>query len=222
LFDRLSARHGGAITRMLTVQYRMHEAIMEWPSRELYDGRLEAHPSVARHLLSGLPGVAASPDTIAPLVFIDTAGCGFEEAVEPEGDSKRNDGEAAVVARHLESLFAAGLSPADAAVITPYNAQVDRLRAALAPAHPGLEIGSVDGFQGREKEAVVISLVRSNHRGDVGFLSDDRRTNVAVTRARRHLAVIGDSATISRHAFLGRLVEHCQARGEYRSAWEYR
>jgi len=222
LFDRLSEKHGERITRMLTVQYRMHRSIMEWPSAELYSGRLEAHASVASHLLSGIPGVAATDETQAPLWLIDTAGCGFEEAVEAEGDSKLNEGEAGVVAAHLERLFAAGLKHEDAAVITPYNAQVDRLRARLEEAYPGLEIGSVDGFQGREKEAVVISFVRSNDRGEVGFLADDRRTNVAVTRARRHLALIGDSATISRHPFLARLVDHCQARGEYRSGWEYR
>jgi ATP-dependent RNA/DNA helicase IGHMBP2 len=222
LFDRLHARHGEAVSRMLTVQYRMHERIMEWPSRELYGGRLVAHPSVATHLLRDLPGVAPCPDTESPLVFIDTAGADLEETVEAEGDSKANEGEADIAARHVEALLAAGLRAEDIAVITPYNAQVDRLRARLSAAHPLLEIGSVDGFQGREKEAVVISLVRSNPRGEVGFLADDRRTNVAVTRARRHLAVIGDSATISRHGFLARLVAHCEARGEYRSAWEYR
>ncbi len=222
LFDRLASRHADAITRMLTVQYRMHERIMEWPSRELYEGRLEAHPSVARHLLCELPGVSATPETHTPLLFIDTAGCGLEEEVEAEGDSKLNEGEVELVAKHLGMLFEAGLDPGSAAVITPYNAQVDRLRARLGTAYPDLEIGSVDGFQGREKEAIVISLVRSNARGDVGFLSDDRRTNVAVTRARRHLAVIGDSATVSRHGFLARLVEHFQGRGEYRSGWEFR
>jgi ATP-dependent RNA/DNA helicase IGHMBP2 len=222
LFQRLQARHGDAITRMLTIQYRMHERIMEWPSRELYEGRLEAHASVAAHLLRDLPGVTLSPETEAPLVFIDTAGCDLEEVVDAEGDSKANDGEADIAVAHVERLLAAGLRPEQIALITPYNAQVDRLRARLSTAHPLLEIGSVDGFQGREKEAIVISLVRSNPRGEVGFLADDRRTNVAVTRARRHLAVIGDSATISRHAFLGRLVAHCEAKGDYRSAWEYR
>jgi ATP-dependent RNA/DNA helicase IGHMBP2 len=221
LFDRLAARHGESILRMLTVQYRMHREIMAWPSRELYEGRLEAHASVAGHLLAQLPGLAATSETQAPLLFIDTAGCGFEESIDPEGESKWNEGEMGTVARHLEALVAAGLSPTQVAVITPYNAQVDRLRAALLPLHPGLEIGSVDGFQGREKEAIVISLVRSNPRGEVGFLADDRRTNVAITRARRHLAVVGDSSTVASHGFLARFIEHCQQRGAYRSAWEY-
>ncbi len=99
--------------------------------------------------------------------------------------------------------------------------QVARLRRRLHTAYPALEIGSVDGFQGREKEAVVISMVRSNARGDVGFLADERRMNVAVTRARRHVAIIGDSATVSSHPFLGRLMQYSQKKGEYRTAWEY-
>ncbi|HZN59744.1 MAG TPA: IGHMBP2 family helicase [Planctomycetota bacterium] len=222
LFERLAERLGAAAMRMLTVQYRMHERIMEWPSRELYSSRLVAHPSVARHLLEQLAGIATIDETSAPLWFIDTAGCGFEEEQEAEGGSRRNEGEAGVVAAHLQRLLDAGVPARSIGVITPYNAQVDCLRSRLGAAHPDLEIGTVDGFQGREKEAILISLVRSNPRGEVGFLADDRRTNVAVTRARRHLAIVGDSATISRHEVLSRLVDHCQASGEYRSAYEYR
>jgi superfamily I DNA and/or RNA helicase len=103
-------------------------------------------------------------------------------------------------------------------VITPYNAQVQLLRRLLEGIE-GLEIGTVDGIQGREKEAVVISLVRSNENGEVGFLAELRRLNVAVTRARRHLCVVGDSATLSCHPDLSRLVDHLQAQGEHRSAW---
>ena len=84
-----------------------------------------------------------------------------------------------------------------------------------------VEVNTVDGFQGREKEAVVISMVRSNPDGSVGFLTDDRRTNVAITRARRHVAVIGDSATIANHPFLARFVAYCEQHGTYKSAWEY-
>ena len=103
-------------------------------------------------------------------------------------------------------------------MLTPYNAQVQALRAALG-GHAGLEIGTVDGLQGREKEAVVLSLVRSNDRGEIGFLAELRRLNVALTRARRHLCVVGDSATLSCDAELARLVEHLQQHGEHRSAW---
>jgi superfamily I DNA and/or RNA helicase len=85
---------------------------------------------------------------------------------------------------------------------------------------PGLEIDSVDGFQGREKEAVVLSLVRSNAEGEIGFLADVRRTNVALTRARRCLVVIGDSATLSALPFYARMVEHFESKGGYHTVWE--
>jgi superfamily I DNA and/or RNA helicase len=85
---------------------------------------------------------------------------------------------------------------------------------------PGLEIDSVDGFQGREKEAVVCSMVRSNPEGDVGFLADVRRTNVALTRARRKLIVVGDSATLAHHPFYQRLLTYFESLEAYRSVWE--
>jgi len=221
LFDRLASRHGDAVLRMLTVQYRMHRDIMAWPSRELYEGRLEAHASVAGHLLEQLPGLATTADTGIPLLFIDTAGCGFEESVDPEGESKWNEGEMGIIAKHLAALAAAGLSPSQIGVITPYNAQVDRLRAALVPLYPGLEIGSVDGFQGREKEAVILSLVRSNDQGEIGFLQDQRRLNVALTRARRLLIIVGDSATIASQPLFADFVRHAEETGAHRSAWDW-
>ena len=84
-----------------------------------------------------------------------------------------------------------------------------------------LEISTVDGFQGREKEAIIISMVRCNSRGEVGFLADSRRMNVAVTRARRHVALVTDAETASADPFLKRLVEYFEQHGEYASASEY-
>ena len=104
-------------------------------------------------------------------------------------------------------------------MIAPYSAQVRRLRELLRDV-PGLEIDSVDGFQGREKEAVVLSLVRSNAEGEIGFLADVRRTNVALTRARRELIVVGDSATLSDLPFYARLFEYFEAIGAYHTVWE--
>jgi len=86
---------------------------------------------------------------------------------------------------------------------------------------PGLEIDTVDGFQGREKEAVLISLVRSNPKGEIGFLGDIRRMNVAMTRARRKLLIVGDSATLGGHPFYLRLLEYCESLGAYRTVWDY-
>ena len=221
LFARLAAApFGGDITRMLTVQYRMHETIMGWTSQALYGGRLEAAPAVRAHRLCDLEGVATTNDTQAVFLLLDTAGCGLDENETTDDGSKANPGEAAVVTRHVENLLAAGVATHLIAVITPYNAQLQLLRERLR-SHAGLEISTVDGFQGREKEAIVLSLVRSNQDGVVGFLADQRRLNVAVTRARRHVAIVGDSATLANDAFLAGLMEYGQAHGEHRSAWEY-
>jgi ATP-dependent RNA/DNA helicase IGHMBP2 len=218
LMERVVELFGDAVTRLLKVQYRMHEAIMMFPSVELYGGELAADPSVSGHLLRGLAGVAASPLTETPVEFIDTAGAGYDEELEPDGQSRLNRQEAAVVERKVRALLEAGVAATDVAVIAPYAAQVRLLRERLPVA--GLEVDSVDGFQGREKEAVVISLVRSNPEGEIGFLGDIRRMNVALTRARRKLLVIGDSATLAAHPFYQRLFEYFEGIGAYHSVWE--
>lgn len=186
LFDRLLSLHGPSIKRMLTTQYRMHEKIMTFPSRELYENKLIAADSVKERLLKDVAyDVEATEDTSEPLVFYDTQGGDFPEKTDDDvgkhkmllSDSKSNDLEAAVVSKHVENLIAAGVRPEDIAVVTPYNAQVALLAQSLREKYPGLELGSVDGFQGREKEAVVVSLVRSNTKNEVGFLAEKRRLN---------------------------------------------
>lgn len=219
LFERLAKPpHGAALARMLTTQYRMHEAIQGWSCATFYDGALKPAAAVRGHLLHDLPDVVRTELTETPLLFVDTAGCGFDETEGEDDGSRHNPGEAAVVAAIVNQLLEAGVHKEHIAVITPYSAQVRALRERLG-GHEGLEIGTVDGLQGREKEAVVVSLVRSNERGEVGFLAELRRLNVAVTRARRHLCVVGDSATLAAHAGLCSLVDHLQAHGAYRSAY---
>ncbi|NXB39494.1 SMBP2 protein, partial [Eulacestoma nigropectus] len=221
LMERLAGHYGERAVRMLTVQYRMHRDIMEWASSELYGGRLSAHPSVAQHLLRDLPGVSSTEETGIPLLLIDTAGCGlFELEVEDE-QSKGNPGEVQLVGMHVQALVDAGVKAKDIAVVAPYNLQVDMLRQHLCHSHPELEIKSVDGFQGREKEAVILSFVRSNRKGEVGFLAEERRINVAVTRARRQVAVVCDSHTVGSRPFLRRLLDHLSQHGLVRSAFEY-
>ncbi|XP_026706235.1 DNA-binding protein SMUBP-2 [Athene cunicularia] len=221
LMERLTERYGEKVVRMLTVQYRMHQAIMQWASMEMYGGRLTAHPSVAQHLLKDLPGVTSTEETSIPLLLIDTAGCGlFELEVEDE-QSKGNPGEVQLAGLHIQALVEAGVKARDIAVVAPYNLQVDMLREHLCHRYPELEVKSVDGFQGREKEAVILSFVRSNRRGEVGFLSEERRINVAVTRARRHVAIICDTHTVTSQAFLKRLVDYFSGHGEVRTAFEY-
>jgi len=218
LMERLIRDLGGGIARRLTTQYRMHEAIMGFSSEEFYESSLVADSSVSGHLLQDLPGVTAGPLTGSPLQFVDTAGAGYDEELEPDGESRRNPAEAELVGKQIEGLLDAGLAPRDIAVIAPYAAQVRLMREQLAI--EGLEIDTVDGFQGREKEAVVISLVRSNANGEIGFLGDTRRMNVALTRARRKLIVIGDSATIAAHPFYERLLGYFELHGAYKTVWE--
>ncbi len=219
LFERLAAPPlGPVVARMLTTQYRMHAKIQAWSAATFYGGALQPAAAVAAHLLHHLPDVMQTELTETPLLFVDTAGCGFDETQGPDDGSRHNPGEAAVVAALVGQLLEAGVRGDHIAVITPYSAQVRLLRDRLG-GHHGLEIGTVDGLQGREKEAVVLSLVRSNDRGEVGFLAELRRLNVALTRARRHLCVVGDSATLAAHPGLCSLIDHLQAHGAYRSAW---
>jgi ATP-dependent RNA/DNA helicase IGHMBP2 len=223
LQERLIKRYGEpTISRRLTTQYRMHETIMAFSSREFYAGELIASDEAGSHLLCDLPGVERSPLTETPLEFIDTAGASYSEELEPDGESRRNPEEAALVVRKVAALVAAGIKPNQIAVISPYAAQVRLLRELLSNAanEDGSEIDTVDGFQGREQEAVIISLVRSNNTGEIGFLGDTRRMNVAWTRARRKLIVIGDSATIGGHPFYQRMLEYFEATGSYRTVWE--
>ncbi|HZZ82864.1 MAG TPA: AAA domain-containing protein [Gemmataceae bacterium] len=218
LMERLVERFGSLVTRRLNVQYRMHEAIMAYSSQSFYDGDLVAHASVRSQLLCNLPGVSATRLTQTPIQFIDTAGAGYEEQMEQNGSSRFNPQEAGLVDRQVHAMLAAGIPAAAIAVIAPYAAQVRLLREKLQMA--GLEIDSIDGFQGREKEVVLLSLVRSNPQGEVGFLADIRRMNVALTRARRKLLVIGDSATLSCHPFYQGLIAYFESIGAYTSVWE--
>jgi ATP-dependent RNA/DNA helicase IGHMBP2 len=218
LIERLAKQIGPSIVRRLDVQYRMHEQIMEFSSAEFYQGELVADESVRSHTLLGLTGVSEHRLTESPLTLLDTAGASYDEEQETEGSSRVNRQEGELVVKQVEMLLATGLQPEQLAVITPYAAQARLLRELIKV--PNLEIDTVDGFQGREKEAVIVSLVRSNDRGEIGFLSDVRRMNVALTRARRKLIVVGDTSTVAGHAFYGRLIEHFEKFGAYRTVWE--
>jgi superfamily I DNA and/or RNA helicase len=219
LFDRLKDILPANLQTLLRVQYRMHEEIMRFPSEQFYEGKLLAHESVAAHTADQLPGVSSTPLTCRPVTFIDTAGAGFDENWNEMLESRENKGEAALAVKVLYELLGAGLRPKDVSILTPYVAQAKLLKTLAR--EPGLEIGSVDGFQGREKEAVIVSLVRSNEGGQIGFLSDMRRLNVAITRARRCLVVIGDGVTIARHPVYAKFVAHADALDSHRSSYEW-
>ncbi|HXT00890.1 MAG TPA: AAA domain-containing protein [Elusimicrobiota bacterium] len=219
LFDRLKEILPKNVQTLLRVQYRMHENIMKFPSEQFYEGKLLAHESVAKHTADELPGVSATALTSNPVTFIDTAGAGFDESWNDLLESRENKGEAQLAVKILYELLGSGMKPKDVAILTPYVAQAKLLKTMAR--EPGLEIGSVDGFQGREKEAVILSLVRSNEGGQIGFLGDLRRLNVAITRARRCLIVIGDGVTIARHPVYEKFVAHADALDAHRSSYEW-
>jgi ATP-dependent RNA/DNA helicase IGHMBP2 len=219
LFERLSQERGEHFTRLLSVQYRMHPALMQFPSDRSYGGRLVAAPGLAEHTLENL-GARPDPLRPGPLVFLDTAGKGFLEERSEADPSTKNPGQGERVAIEVERLLARGVAPEAIGLITPYDAQVRWLRARLAlQCQRGLEIASVDAFQGREKEAIVVDLVRCNDEGELGFLRDVRRMNVALTRAKRFLLVVGDSATLACDDYYRAFMDAAEAQGAALSAW---
>lgn len=206
-------------TRLLNVQYRMHETIMGFSNQRFYAGALRADASVANHRLP-------LPDHL-PVFFIDTAGCGFEEMVRPPHQSRYNPGEFSILREHMYEMLGIldGHPLPSIALISPYREQVTYMEkeAASDPILKplSLSIRTIDGFQGQERDVVYISLVRSNEKAEIGFLRDYRRMNVAMTRARKQLVVIGDSATIGADPFYLAFLSYCEQHGTYRTAWEY-
>ncbi|XP_007029793.2 PREDICTED: DNA-binding protein SMUBP-2 [Theobroma cacao] len=227
LLERAATMHEGVLATMLTTQYRMNDAIAGWASKEMYDGELKSSPSVGSHLLVDSPFVKPTWITQCPLLLLDTRmpygslSVGCEEHLDPAGTgSFYNEGEADIVVQHVFYLIYAGVSPTAIAVQSPYVAQVQLLRDRLDefPEAAGVEVATIDSFQGREADAVIISMVRSNTLGAVGFLGDSRRMNVAVTRARKHVAVVCDSSTICHNTFLARLLRHIRYFGRVKHA----
>ena len=218
MFERLLALYGDKIRVMLEVQYRMNEEIAEFPNNEFYEGRLRADERVRRQTIAELvPSITELEFVMAdkPLVFIDTAySAGFEERMRRGSTSRENEGEARLVKFIVERLLDAGVRAEDIAVISPYDDQVALIRMMLRV--EGLEIKTVDGFQGREKEVVIVSFVRSNKFGDIGFLGDLRRLNVSITRAKRKLILIGDSQTLGSESCYRRLIALAKSRGGYK------
>lgn len=224
LFEKCIAHHSTAGV-LLETQYRMHETIMEFPSLSFYDSRLKAHESVAHHRLNeNLPEDHA---VNWPLEWVDTAGCGFNEVLDPESKSFGNPEEGNLLGQHLEQLLADEgfpTEPVSIGVIAPYRRQVETLKAQLKPTLPAnvsLQIETVDSFQGQERDIIYLSLVRSNDTGEIGFLQDLRRINVAMTRARKKLVLVGDSATLANHRFYRELHEFVEAYGKWCSGWDY-
>ncbi len=217
LLEKTAGLHPESVVR-LNEQYRMHKDIMGYSSKVFYQDALKAHHSVADRLLFA---------DDAPINFIDTAGCSFEEKLD--GTSTTNPDEAAFLVKHLSHLVDNLKTDSfpSIAIVSPYKQQVQLLTAliddneALAPYRKQIAVNTIDSFQGQERDVVYISLTRSNAGGTIGFLADTRRMNVAMTRAKKKLVVIGDSATLSKSKFYGDFIEYTEKLAAYHSAWEY-
>lgn len=255
IFDRLINLHlnHSIFTCFLNIQYRMNELIMEFPNKELYNGKLIAAESCKDKTCLDLPNVEENDDTRETIIFYDTQGDNF-----PENDSitdnrnfnnligvssKYNVGECLIVLKHVKSLTSSGLTESDIGIISPYSAQVGKLRKLLRSGFiddeeeiemmknlslststgnpnifPNIEISTVDGFQGREKEVIILSLVRSNDQREVGFLKDFKRLNVSISRSKKQLCIIGDIETLSKSniKFLKNWCDWCEENADIR------
>ncbi len=222
LLEKTVALHPQSVV-LLNEQYRMNEMIMHYSSSVFYGNKLKASESVAKHLLF---------ETDTPISFIDTAGCGFEE--KQEGTSLINTEEAHFLFKHLSDFIDSSLKYhftkenfPSIAVISPYKQQVMLLQdlfknSTLYSSYSGsISINTIDSFQGQERDIVYIGLTRSNNESKIGFLADIRRMNVAMTRARKKLVVVGDSSTLSQHPFYDNFIKWTMENNTWISAWEF-
>jgi ATP-dependent RNA/DNA helicase IGHMBP2 len=222
--------HLDNVSVMLNTQYRMHEHIMNFSNKKFYQNNLIADASVKDTVLSFDPNEFLLH---TPLDFIDTAGCGYNEIINPESLSIANPEEAQLLIKHLK-LVLEQYSQSNKSgkritigIISPYKEQVQYLINKVAEDEDfnnyrsQIAIKTVDGFQGQERDIIYISLVRSNDLKEIGFLNDIRRMNVALTRAKKKLVVIGDSATLANHAFYKSFLDYTESINAYKSAWEF-
>lgn len=217
------------ISSLLTRQYRMHNAIMSFSNAYFYNNALEADLTVKDSVLDA----TSDSDLLnKPVELIDTAGCSFDEVQNPETLSLLNRGEADLLYKHLDLLleqysYSKPEHKITIGIISPYKEQIELLKEKFLEHNYGnqpvghISVRTIDGFQGEERDTIYISLVRSNSDSEIGFLSDIRRMNVALTRARRKLVVIMDTSTIGNHPFYKAFIEYCEKNGFYKSAWEF-
>lgn len=210
LMERIVENKPETIT-LLKMQYRMNEQIMKFSSEWFYHGMVESAPTVSHR------GIL---DYDTPMMWIDTAECDGKEEFVGENFGRINRAEAELtlqtLQQYLEKIGKQRIleESIDVGIISPYRAQVQLLRKELRkreffrPYRHLLTVNTVDGFQGQERDIILISLVRSNDGGDIGFLRDLRRMNVAITRARMKLIILGSSETMTSHPFYKKLYEY--------------
>ncbi|MDC0230962.1 AAA domain-containing protein [Aureispira] len=207
---------------LLDTQYRMHNTIMGFSNLQFYNNQLKSDDSVSNWQLKLVDGTSGTP-----LEFIDTAGCSFEEKINPESLSYFNPEEYYVLRQHLDNLLVIiGDQVISIGIISPYREQVIAIQDAIVKdfdhfPNANIEVNTIDAFQGQERDVIYISMVRSNDNNEIGFLKDTRRMNVAMTRAKKKLVIIGDSATLASNKFYADFLDYCDETGAYGSAWDW-
>ncbi len=204
---------------LLDTQYRMNSSIMDFSNQYFYQGKLKAHSSNMDHKIF-------AEDNI--IEFIDTAGTGFEETLDPDTRSRYNKGEVDILLEHMYQYIDL-VSDFDAysiGIVSPYKEQTRLIKKIIEgdtklAAFKNIDVDTIDSFQGQERDIVYILLVRSNAKGEIGFLNDYRRMNVAMTRAKKKLVILGDSATIGNDEFYQQYLDYVDQKGTYRTAWEF-
>lgn len=208
--------------QLLNVQYRMNDQIMGFSNQEFYNNQLQAADFVKDWRL-----VTAEGEDLLPVEYIDTAGCGFEEKVNHESLSYFNPEEYGVLRMHLDKLLSlAGDQKISIGIVSPYKEQVIHIQQNIKTdfdhfPDADITVDTIDSFQGQERDVIYISMVRCNDKNEIGFLKDTRRMNVAMTRARKKLIIIGDSVTLSSFQFYSRFVTYAEKTGSYTTAWEW-
>ena len=214
MFERFSSLYPNAL-HTLQIQYRMNEKINTFSSCEFYECKVKTDEKIKNITIKDL-GISSYEDFAGevPIVFFDTAGK-FLEKVKSFSFSKYNPLEAEFVINIIEKLKLAGAKEEHIGVITPYKDHEEFIKKLLSSKFqvPSVEVKSVDGFQGREKEIIILSLVRANEKEEIGFLNDIRRLNVSITRAKRKLIIIGDSKTLSVHKTYEDLIQYIKKNG---------
>ncbi|MCQ2145219.1 MAG: AAA domain-containing protein [Bacteroidales bacterium] len=211
LMEKIVSSHPESVS-LLQVQYRMNEDIMRFSSDYFYEGKVQSAPSVKSRFI-------LDPEIDDPVVWVNTAGMDCNEEFVQESFGRINKPEADLSIQQLKDYFTK-IGPrrimedhVDVGIISPYKAQVQYIRQRVKsdpffkPYRHLVTINTVDGFQGQERDVIIISLVRANENGEIGFLRDLRRMNVAMTRARMKLIIMGDASTLTRHPFYRKLYE---------------
>jgi len=217
MLERVIQQQSPAVA-LLTEQYRMNTAIMSFSNNEFYGDSIVAHSDVELH---AFPSDLPLKETFS---MIDTSGKGWDESPGDNAESLRNIGEAELCVHLINQLAQLPEAPqASLGVISPYRGQVrllrERMDAIGSLSFASVDVNTVDSFQGAECDIIVISLVRSNADGDIGFLADTRRMNVAMTRARKRLIIVGNGSTVCSHPFYERLFAYVQDHATLESAW---